>query len=421
MRWLTRRNWRRTITGTAFAVVLGVAACSSGGSSASSTPSSTGEASSTGLSGTPYVIGNIGNYSGPYAPDSVGARDGLQAWQDYTNAHGGINGHPVKVIIMDDKTDSSDALTDVKTLIQQDHVLALVGIETVTELGWVPYMAKQDVALIGDDLANTTTTTYPNFFAEGTTDNVGYYYALPKAAASLGKTSYGAIYCAESTECGQIADNQKAAASAAGVKFVFSQSASATATTYISQCLAAKASGATALSLLLGEAIAQEVAQACEQQGYHPQFLQAANGFTQGEASSAALQGVIGPVPDFPWFASSTTAERAFQSAMRTYEPQDFKSAGTYGYSEGTALAWASAQIFAAAAKSLPAPGTATSADVLKALRGLPKNDTFGGLTPPLTYSASGGANPAVTCFFMIKLDNDAYSQLNNGATTCQT
>jgi len=415
-------KWPRAITGAAFAAVLALAACSSSSSSVSSpTSTPTGGTSASGLSGTPYVIGNIGNYSGPYAPDSVGARDGLQAWEDYTNAHGGINGHPVKVIILDDQTNSSDALTDVKQLIQQDDVIALVGIETVTELGWVPYMAKQDVPLIGDDLANTTTTTYPNFFAEGTTDNVGYYYALPKAAASLGKTSYGAIYCAESTECGQIATGQKGDASAAGVSFVFSASASATSASYISQCLAAKASGATAIGLLLGEAIAEEVAQACEQQNYHPQFLQAANGFTQGEIDSTALQGVIGPVPDFPWFASSTPGEKAFQSAMRQYEPQDFTSDNTYGYSEGTALAWASAQIFAAAAKSLPPPGQATGEDVMKALRSLPANDTFGGLTPPITYSASGGPNPAVKCFFMIKLANHAYSQLNNGATTCET
>ncbi len=416
-------RWPRALIGAAFAAVLALAACSSSSSSGSKPASSTPSAgtSASGLSGTPYVIGNIGNYSGPYAPDSIGARDGLQAWQDYTNAHGGINGHPVKVIILDDQTNSSDAITDVKELVQQDHVLALVGIETVTELGWVPYMAKQDTPLIGDDLANTTTTTYPNFFAEGTTDNVGYYYALPKAAASLGDTKYAAIYCAEASECGQIAQNQKSDAGAAGVSFVFSESASAAATSYLSQCLAAKASGATAVGLLLGEAIAQEVAQACEQQGYHPQFLQAANGFTQGEKDSAALQGVIGPVPDFPWFASSTPAEQAFQGAMRQYEPQDFKSDSTYGYSEGTALAWASAEIFAAAAQSLPPPGAATGADVMKALRSLPKNDTFGGLTPPITYSSSGGANPAVSCFFMIKLAGNAYSQLNNGGTTCET
>ena len=72
-----------------------------------------------------------------------------------------------------------------------------------------------------------------------------------------------------------------------------------------------------------------------------------------------------------------------------------------------------------AAAKSLPAPGTATGQDVMGALRNLPPNDTFGGLTPPITYSKSG-PNPPVTCFFMIKLENHAYSMLDGGKTICQ-
>jgi branched-chain amino acid transport system substrate-binding protein len=320
---------------------------------------------------------------------------------------------------MDDQTSSSVALTDLKQLIQQDHIIALVGVESITEVGWIPYMAQQQLPLIGDDLANTATTTYPNFFAEGATDSTEYFYGLPKAAGLLGKTNYGTIYCAEGAVCSQISEGEKGESSAAGVKFLFSTAAAATSTSYTAQCLAAKNSGANAMGLLLGEAIADRVAAACEQQGYHPQFLQGSNGFTQGEVDSASLQGVVGPVPDFPWFASNTPAEQQFQSAMRKYEPQDFTSSNTYGYSEGASLAWASAQIFAAAAKSLPAPGTATGQDVMSALRNLPPNDTFGGLTPPITYSKSG-PNPPVKCFFMIKLENHAYSALNGGKTVCQ-
>jgi branched-chain amino acid transport system substrate-binding protein len=415
-RKLTRR-W--TMAAAGMAIALTAAACSS---SATSSPATSGTpaASSQGLAGTPYVIGNLGNYSGPYAPDSVGARDALQAWEKYTNAHGGVNGHPVKVIIMDDQTSSSVALTDLKQLIQQDHIIALVGVESITEFGWIPFMSAQQIPLIGDDLANTATTTYPNFFAEGTTDSTEYYYGLPKVAALVGKTKYGAIYCAEGAVCSQIANGQKGEAGVAGVKFLFSTAAAATASSYTAQCLAAKGSGADAMALLLGEAIADRVATACEQQGYHPQFLQGSNGFTQGEAQSASLQGVVGPVPDFPWFASSTPAEQQFQSAMRAYEPQDFTSSNSYGYSEGSALAWASAQIFAAAAKSLPAPGTATGKDVIHALQNLPPNDTFGGLTPPITYSKSG-PNPAVKCFFLIKLENHSYSVLHGGTTVCQS
>ncbi len=271
--------------------------------------------------------------------------------------------------------------------------------------------------MIGDDLAGDEMGKYKNFFPEGTARTTGYYYALPKIASMLGKTKYGAIYCAEAAACSQIATSQKQQAAAAGVTFDFSASAAAAATSYTSQCLAAKSSGATAVALLLAGQVAGEVAAACAQQGFDPQWLQAANGFTEQETSISSLNGTAGPLPDFPWFSSATPAMKEFQDAMHTYEPQDFSSS-SYGYSEAAAMAWASAGIFTAAAKNLPA-GQDTSADLTAQLYKLPKGDTFGGLTPPITYSDTGGPQPPDTCFFEIQLKNGAYTALNGANAVC--
>ena len=425
---LTKKHRRLAAPLGAAAVVLVAGACSSSpsssatvGSSSTATSSSstpaTSSSATTAATGTPYVIGNIGTYSGPYASSGQGAHDAMIAWEKYTNAHGGINGHPIQLIQYDDQLNAGLALTDVKTMVQQDHVMAIVGVSSVgAEDAWAPYVASTTTAVIGDDLAGDEMGKYKNFFPEGTARTTGYYYALPKMADQLGDTKYGAIYCAEAAACSQIATSQKSQASAAGVSFVFSTSASATATSYTAQCLAAKSSGAKAIALLLAGSVAAEVAAQCAQQGYTPQYLQAANGFTEQETTNSSLNGVAGPLPDFPWFSSATPAMQEFQDAMHTYEPQDFSSS-SYGYSEAAAMAWASAEIFEAAAKNLPA-GQDSSADLEQQLYKLPAGDTFGGLTPPITYSSSG-IEPDNKCFFEIELKNGTYTALNGAKAVC--
>lgn len=81
-------------------------------------------------------------------------------------------------------------------------------------------------------------------------------------------------------------------------------------------------------------------------------------------------------------------------------------------------MAWASAEIFETAASKLPS-GQDTSADLLAQLYKLPKGDTFGGLTPPITYSGSGGPQPADKCFFEIQLKNGAYTALHGAKPVC--
>jgi branched-chain amino acid transport system substrate-binding protein len=401
-----------TLAGVALATTMAMAAV---GSSAASGSSSSIRSSAA----APYVIGNIGTYSGLYASTSEGAQGGIEAWVKYTNAHGGINGHQVKLITKDDQGSASLALTEATELLQ-DHVIAFVGNESAVEGSWGPYLGtKSSVAVIGQNLA--TPEPYHNFFPQGTTSDPGFSWGPPKIGKLLGNDKFGAIYCAEVASCGAVADTEKQASGSAGVQFVVSESALGTATNYTAQCLQAKSAGATAIALLLAEPVANEVATSCEGQGYHPQFLQGANAFVNGEVKVPSLDGVAGFVPDFPWFASANAAEQTFQKALKQYEPQYFTSSSPYGYSESAALAWSSAEIFEAAARKLPANGTATAAEVTQALYNLPKNDTFGGLTPPISYSSKTGPQPRVKCLFVIQDKNNAWTELNGAKPLCES
>ena len=96
-------------------VALALTACSSSPKAASpGTPSSS----------TPIVVGTICSCSGPYAGDIAGAKPVITAWEKWTNAHGGINGHPVKVIVEDDSGIVANGVSDAKQLVEQDHVSA---------------------------------------------------------------------------------------------------------------------------------------------------------------------------------------------------------------------------------------------------------------------------------------------------------
>ena len=76
----------------------------------------------------PYVIGYLTDVTGDarhnYAPDS----EGFRVYMDVVNARGGINGHPVKAIIEDGKSDPSRSAAVAKKLIIEDKVLAVCGL-----------------------------------------------------------------------------------------------------------------------------------------------------------------------------------------------------------------------------------------------------------------------------------------------------
>jgi branched-chain amino acid transport system substrate-binding protein len=90
-------------------VVAGVAACSSSGSSGTTTGSGP---SSSDTSSTPFDVVIDTGVSGPYGANGTAAADGLKAAADVLNAtQGGILGHKVKVEVLDNQGNPSTAAT----------------------------------------------------------------------------------------------------------------------------------------------------------------------------------------------------------------------------------------------------------------------------------------------------------------------
>ena len=88
--------------------------------------SSTGN-STTGTTKSTYVIGLTGAFTGSNANVGVPIRDGAKAYFDQLNAKGGVDGHPVKLVAIDDKATPALGAANVKDILSQGG-LAMLGL-----------------------------------------------------------------------------------------------------------------------------------------------------------------------------------------------------------------------------------------------------------------------------------------------------
>lgn len=75
----------------------------------------------------PYRIGAVLSLSGTYAGLGEPEKNTLEMEVAAINDAGGVNGHPIEVIIVDDATDADTAVSETTRLIDQEGVLAIIG------------------------------------------------------------------------------------------------------------------------------------------------------------------------------------------------------------------------------------------------------------------------------------------------------
>jgi ABC-type branched-subunit amino acid transport system substrate-binding protein len=96
------------------------------------------------------VLGQSAALTGPSAALGQGMRDGILAAFAEANRTGGVKGHQLGLISVDDSYDPDKAIAAVRRLIDQDKVLALVGlVGTPTSVAVEPIAAEEDVPYIG--------------------------------------------------------------------------------------------------------------------------------------------------------------------------------------------------------------------------------------------------------------------------------
>jgi branched-chain amino acid transport system substrate-binding protein len=355
-------------------------------------------------------LGNVGTYSGLIGAIFSGGQQSLQAWAAYTNAHGGLNGHPVHIYSEDDGGDPSANLTDVQQEVTQDHVIAFVGnLVPLTASASVSYLQQQNIPVIGGDSSSAQWWQSPMLFPQASYIG-GESDQSIRSAVAAGYTKIGILYCIEDPTCaaGYNALVQQGGAKAAGANPVYSASYSLTQPDFTAQCLAAQQAGATMIYFAGDGDSLVRLARDCSAQAYKPIYDADSIGVTASVQADSLLNGLLSTQSNFPWTDSYTPAQAAYQSAMKTYAPSVAGSATT-------AAEWAAGMLAVAADQYLGA--TPTSAEFLQGLWAI-KNNNLGGLAPPLTFNAHGLPTPS-QCYFQMILKNGQFSDPNTGTSKC--
>jgi branched-chain amino acid transport system substrate-binding protein len=354
------------------------------------------------------TIGVVENNFNPFSGSTVQDYPiTIAAWTTWVNSHGGINGHPVKVIQKNDNNNIAQAVAAATSLASNPSVLAILDADTY-DIAWEKLVTQANVPVICGSASGNgfPCNSQADFFPAGGTVLTSIW-GQSKAAALAGAKSYGLFNCTQPA-CAPAAPLEKKYAGENGLTYAYQTTADPNAPDYTAQCVAAKEAGVQALFAV----VAPRVASDCDQQGYSPIWIESQGAYSASLRENTNFKYITGDVGDFPWFLDTNSATHAFHQAMNKYWP-NFDSFGTPYNAVST---WAGLQLFAAAAANIPA--SPTRQDIYNGLYALPHNFTLGGLIPPETIRR--GQPTLNSCVFIVDIKNTQYSAPYGLKTFCQ-
>ena len=379
------------------------------------TPTASAGSSKCAHKGSTIVIGAVGTYSGQLASVELSARQAVQAWVKMENqTQGGINCHPIDYITIDDHDDPAQNLTAVHQLVQQDHVVAFVGMTgTDTLSASESYLASTHIPVIAGNPPWEFYYSHPNFFPPfslGTVPQPSLFDAMALIGKPKHLTKIGMFDCSGVAIC---SDNYSAAPAwvkGAHLKLGYLGAVPLTASDFTANCTAAKSSNTPMMTLFTIGAADVEFADQCASLGYHPLYGIIDPLVIPSMLTDPNLNGMVETSATAPFFDTAVGGVVAFRSTIAKY------GSGEKPDSIGM-LGWTAAMLFQAATASLPASGKVTAAEILKGLDSIKDND-LGGITGPLTFRAGHDA-PMQNCFWILRQENGKVVLADKGLRTC--
>jgi branched-chain amino acid transport system substrate-binding protein len=338
----------------------------------------------------PILVGDICSCTGPLGAGALPTTAVMQSWAKWVNAHGGIDGHDVTLIVKDDGSNEGVAIADIKELIAA-HAVAIAD-NSITAEAWGSYVRAAHIPVVG--LGGTW--DYPGYFVTGTTVN-NYYGALAVAAKKSGAKKFGLVVCAEVAACTGAQAPTAEALKKVGIKLTYFTTIGFADPNYTAQCLATKESGAQVIEVGDAASVIQHFMQNCATQDYRPKLVESLTVFNNWP-QIAAFNNTIAMMPTYPWpFHTAVTKE--MYAALAKYSPGTATSADFSGTS---AAAWVDGIMIQTALQSSSAGKTPTAADVLDGLYKF-HGETLGGLVPPTTFHRGRVSTSACAFFLGIK------------------
>ena len=363
--------------------------------------------------GTPLVLASVGTYSGPVGSLVVPMLQGAQMWVSSINAKGGLNGHPVKVVVYDDGFDPARHRSQVQDAVERRGALAfLQNGETATGEASVAYVTEKRIPVIGVTGGESWDYTSPMYFPQASSGDFqfeAYPPSISRQVVPKGLTKIGTLVCVEAKACTDMENVWAKSAKSVGMEHVYKAKVSITQPDFTAECLAARNAGVQVLFVLMDSNTVNRVGASCGRQNFHPTIA------ITGQSLSPAMEhdpnldadGMVSSMAVSPWFTTGTPATDEFRAALAAYG----KGAQPYQAVWG----WVSGKLLEKAGANLPEPPTTEA--ILDGLGSI-KNDTLGNLTMPLTFVRDQKPQ-GLACGFDITLKDGKWSSPDNSTLHC--
>ena len=358
------------------------------------------------------TVADLCSCTGPEASSISQTSDTMQAWASWVNSHGGLAGHQVHLVVLDDGYSGSKALANAQTAIGQDHAVAIFD-NSDEDPSFASVVAAAHVPVLGGQETDSGWKN-PDFFPAGATFN--YTNSVGAIVTkNAGVKKMAALYCVEVSICEESVTQGKKVASHYGIQYTYTAGIGFAAPNYTAQCLAAKQSGATGMTVGDASSVVEHVVQDCATQGYTPRQLSSDGTVANGWLKIPAFNGNIDTQSDFLWFVHNAATSTMY-AALDKYAPQ-VPSGPNFG--EIVLQSWSDGALLQAAVQAAKASaGTpVTSTLILTGLYALPHGETLGGLSPPLHFVKGQPANNS--CFFVMGIKGGKFVVQHNGTPIC--
>ncbi len=412
------------ITSATAALTVTLLVCA-GCSSSPSVPSGSPSASKA-----PYTIAMITSLTGPGASEFSQAAAGFNARIALQNSEGGVNGHKLVGIVLDDQTSPSYVVTAAQDALSK----GVIGIVSTSPLFFeaAQYPNQQGVPVTGGffDGPEWGEQPYTNMFASDV-GSVDPKYPVNTGIGAFMKSHGGTVVCSYgysiSPSSARSADGTVLSFEHVGGKEgVLDTSVPFGSVDMTTEALVAKQKGCNAFYAGLDDNSNYALATALGQDGVKAKVLVFPTGYEPSVINSTAWPAVQGDYFDttFRPFQLPDAATQQMKSALDTYE--HFTSSEFPNFSQYES--WLGADLMI---KGIQLAGSnPTHASIIAALRNL-KSYNGGGLLPSsINYSTVFGHDPAESCGWYLRAEKSGFVPVSSqpdcgtdlpGTTTVQS
>jgi ABC-type branched-subunit amino acid transport system substrate-binding protein len=361
----------------------------------------------------PVAVGTVATISGPvgaFVKDSIFA---VSVWTKWVNGRGGVNGHPVRHIVVDDGGDPARYNASVRQLVEEQGVVAFLFNTIGFAGGDFSYVSQKRVPIIGHEAGTEDAYSNPMVFTpypSGLSYAYGLIAGFAQTVVPRGKAKLATIACSDVKLCDLFDRTWNGpAARELGFENVYRARASLTQPDYTAECLSARQAGAQVILGAIDNNSYLRLGHSCARQDYKPIIGVADQLALPSVAADPVMDGDVVITKVAPWPDRDVPGTAVLHQAFAQIAPGVEVNGAHAG-------GWVTAKTFEAAARNLP--DRPTSADVLNGLWSL-TGDSLDGMTFPLTFPREQ-PSPRRSCWGVTLIERGRFVPMADGKLKCK-